>query len=231
MPTKDKASIRKRAQIAKANKTMFIWVAVASVLVSVAVVMGVILVKKSAHQQKAINELNNTVKNLRYNNSQVATIEDQLRVLGSNQALLELKGSSADNALRVILDALPAEANPSALGASLQSKILEGIEVVSVQVYPIDAEQAGGDGPQEIRFQFSVNGSVADIKKLLMKMENSVRTFNLSSVRIEGGDGVDNLNVEGSAYYLPAQVLELQTKDVKAGGSSKPNSQAQGGKL
>ena len=237
MDKKDTTALRKRAQISKANKTMFIWVACASVVVSVSVVLVVMMVQKGMHNQKAISELNSTVRTLRQNNEVVGELENQVRALGSNEALLGLRASDDDNALQVILDALPAEPNPSALGASLQAKLLSDVRVNSVQITPIDsletpvdpvagetAEGSSGSEPVDkasvpetgrISFQFSVQGKPESLKALLDRLERSIRTIQISHLNIESSGGDQVLSVQGEAYYLPAKQVELKNMDVE----------------
>lgn len=221
MAKKDTVALRKRAQIAKASRAMFLWVALASVVVSIAAVLIIMMGQKMLHNQRAINELNKTVATLRGNNESVSELENQVRMLGSNPALLGLRTSSDDNALRAILDALPAEPNPSALGASLQSRLFENIRVESIQIDPIYTdveyidESVQEDGVQEITFQFSVRGNSAALKELLERLERSIRTIQVSDMRIEGSGNDQMLSVNGKAYYLPAKQLELKNMDIK----------------
>lgn len=221
MATKDVAALRKRAQIAKANRTMFIWVACASVIVSAAVVLVVMMVQKGAHNQKAINELGKTVGVLKKNNENVTQLEDQIRGLGSDESLLALRMNDTDNALRVILDALPAEPNPSALGASLQAKLFGDIKVESVQVMPLgdtsstSSSDESGTSSNAITFQFTVKGSATQLKSLLTRLERSIRTIQIAHMKIESTGGEQTLSATGRAYYSPAKTLQLTNKNVK----------------
>jgi cell division protein FtsL len=221
---KNSTSLRKRAQITKANRVMFMWVAGASVIVSVSAVVALMMFQKSVHNQKAISKLNETVKILKANNDSVPGLQDKLRALGSDESLLALRSNDTDNALRVILDALPAEPNPAALGASMQSKLFGNITVESVQVTPLGdaqvvAEEAEttdvtGDA-QSIAFQFSVKGPAPQLKDLLSRLERSIRTIQIKSLKLESSGGEQTLTVEGEAYYLPAKTLQLKDTEVK----------------
>jgi hypothetical protein len=139
---------------------------------------------------------------------------------------LALRSNDTDNALRVILDALPSDANPSALGASLQSKLFGDVTVESIQVTPV-----GGDGAlidesadtttsdsstdaQSITFHLSVRGGAAELKELLTRLERSIRTIQITSVKLDSSGTDQVLTVEGQAYYLPAKTLELKNKDI-----------------
>lgn len=219
MPDKDVTALRKRAQIAKANRLMFIWVAIASVIVSASTVMVIVMVQKGVHNQKAITELNKTVKTLESNNANTEALKDAIRGLGSDQALLSLRANESDNALQVILDALPADSNPAALGASLQTKLFQpDLEVEGIEVVPAIAPSGieGEESPTNtITFRFTVKGDAAQLKTLLERLERSIRTIQLSRVIIESSGDKQTLSVEGEAYYEPAKMLELKDSEVK----------------
>ncbi len=220
MPEKDATALRKRAQIAKANRIMFIWVAGASVIVSASIVMVIVMIQKGAHNQKAIAQLNDTVKVLKQNNSNVGELENSIRKLGSNQSLLGLRANESNNALQVILDALPADANPSALGASMQVKLFPAdLEVESMQVMPMGetiSNEGTSDTPTNtIGFRFTVKGDAAQLKVLLERFERSIRTIQLKRVVIESVGNKQSLAVEGEAYYEPAKQLQLKKVEIK----------------
>lgn len=220
MPDKDTTALRKRAQIAKANRVMFVWVACASVVVSASVVVVTAMAQKGIHNQEAISKLHGTVKTLQNNNDSVDELKNAIRALGSNERLLHLRTNESDNALRVILDALPADANPAALGASLQTKLFPPeLEVDSINITPMggviggdDQADAGAGGV--IDFRFTVHGDAEQLKLLLERFEKSIRTIQLSQVTIESNGSRQTLTVSGQAYYEPAKTLELKNESV-----------------
>lgn len=221
MADKDATALRKRAQIAKANRIMFIWVAGASVIVSASIVMVIVMIQKGVHNQEAISKLNDTVKTLKQNNSNVGELENSIRKLGSNQSLLGLRANESNNALQVILDALPADANPSALGASMQTKLFPAdLEVESIQIIPMGEAVSTTDGTSSepsntIEFRFTVKGDTAQLKSLLERLERSIRTIQLKRVVIESMGAKQSLSVEGEAYYEPAKQLQLNNVEIK----------------
>lgn len=220
MPDKDVTALRKRAQIAKANRIMFIWVAAASVIVSASAVMVIVMAQKGAHNQKAITELNKTVKTLKDNNANTENLKNAIRALGSDQALLGLRVNESDNALQVILDALPADSNPSALGASMQTKLfppdleIEGLDISAAAAEP-GAETEQGDSTNKINFRFTVKGDAVELKDLFERLERSIRTIQILRVSIQSAGDQQTLSVEGEAYYEPAKILELRNVDIK----------------
>lgn len=223
-------AIRKRTQIAKANRTMFIWIAVASVLVGSAIVVSIFLVQKVLFNEKVLLEKQNTVSVLDKNNKVTPELENQIRVLDTNQALISAKANDTDQAIQVILDALPSEGNSLALGASLQNKLLAGIpgliSIESLQVDPIvGVESLTSDtttedvtetqAENEITFRFTVKGSQDAIKTVLQNLERSIRLIDITSLNVETQDDGQLMIVQAKAYYEPAKTIELQKKEVK----------------
>ncbi len=228
------AAIRKRTQIAKANRTMFIWIAVASALVGTAVVVSYFLIQNLTYNEKVLLKKTETDRVVTENNKAVPKLSDAIRVLDTSQALAITKANSTDQAIQVILDALPSDANSLALGSSLQNKLLVGIDglttLESLQVDPvqgveatdaststIDASEnaaAQSLGVSTITFQFTVKGSQAALQKVLENLQRSIRTINVTSVRIENEGSVNRMTVLGQAFYLPSTTLKLEQKAV-----------------
>jgi len=216
-------AIRKRTQISNANRTMFLWIAVASALIGVALVVGIFLVQTLVYNEKVLAEKLNTVSVLDKNNQAAPELENQIRVLDTNPALSSVKANDDDQAVQVVLDALPSEPNSLALGSSLQNRLLVGIpgltiesiqvtQVAGVETSGVVVDAAAGEaGAGEITFQLSVRGSENAKKKVLENLERSIRTIAVTSVRIEEATMI----IQGKAFYEPAKVVELVDKVVK----------------
>ena len=228
-------AIRKRTQIAQANRTMFIWIAIASALVGSAMVVGIFMAQKLLYTEKVLAEKQNTVSTLDHNNSVVSGLEDEVRVLDTNVALSTSKANESDKAIQVILDALPSEANSFAWGSSLQNKLLNGIDALyidSLQVDPVvgvetltgaddagavpaDPAAEGAGSSNAITFSVKVKGTLASFKKALENLEHSIRTVDITSVRIEIQNSTREMTIQGKVYYEPAKTIELKDKVVK----------------
>lgn len=224
---KNSVAIRKRTQIAKTNRMMFLWIAVASALVGASIVVSIFMVQKLLYNERVLGTMQNTVSTLDKNNKAVGALQDNIRVLDTNSALASVKASPTDQSIQVILDALPSEANSLAFGASLQNKLLSGIDgltIESLQVDPVaGVETYTGDETSvdagtssapsgTITFQFSVKGTEQNIRQVLTNLERSIRTIQVTSLRAEiKGDSI-LLTVQGSAFYEPAKTIELQEK-------------------
>lgn len=230
MKPKD-AAIRKRTQIANSNRVMFGWVAGISIVFGVSVVGAMFLTQMLFFNERVLLEKNRTVKTLESNNNNIAALQAQIRVLDTNQALIDSKAKPDDQAIQVILDALPSDANSLALGASLQNKLLSGIDGLklnSLQVDPVvgiesldgatsvvNASPDSIAGQNEITFRFSVSGDEAALKHVLLNLEISIRTIDIISLKIESQGATRTLTVQARAFYEPSRVVQLTDKVVR----------------
>lgn len=230
MKPNNDVAIRKRTQIAQANRTMFIWIAVASALVGVALVVSIFMAQKLFYNEKVLAAKQTTVSNLDHNNSVVSSLEDQIRVLDTNTALSSVKANDTDQTIQVILDALPSEANSFAFGASLQNKLLTGIDGLSIESLQVDpvvgvetlTDDSDTTAPSDttttdsnaITFQFVVKGSQDNFKQVLQNLERSIRPIVVTSVRIEIQSTGPEMTVQGETFYEPAKTIGLQDKAV-----------------
>jgi len=222
-------ALRKRTQISKANKVMFIWIAGASALVSFAIVTSFFLGQKLIFNEKVLFEKNKTVNVLNINNGAVEELATNIRALDADAALSLAKANEKDQAIQVILDALPSYANSPALGASLQIKLLAGIPgltLESLQVTPVEGveslttgavEDAGATtaSGNEITFRFSISGSEDTLRAALKNLERSIRTIDITSLIIESQGDIQLMTVAGRAFYEPAKNVVLYDKVVK----------------
>lgn len=226
---KDSAAVRKRTQIAQASRTMFIWIAIASVLVGAAVVVSIFLFQKITYNEKVLGAKKETVKILTNNLSVIEGLKTEIRALDANSALLSVKANEGDETLQVVLDALPSEANSLALGASLQNKLLANVQgsfvLDSLQVTPVSGVEAletnsavldasAGAIDTTINFRFAVKGDQTALRQILENLERSIRTIAVTSASIEVQGSTLLLNIEGHAFYQPARVLELREEVV-----------------
>lgn len=226
-------ALRKRQQIANANRAMFMWVAGVSVVVGIAAVVSLFLIQKALFNEKVLAEKSKTASTLVANNAVVDDLQNQIRVLNTNDSLKKLMISGETQPVQVVLDALPSEANSSAFGASLQQKFLQapGIQLDSLNVTPVqDVEVTTGSNgtvssgavagttAEQISFSFDVSteaGNVSVLKELLVNIERSIRPIDLTSVSIEAQSNRLLLKVEGHTYYQPARTVDLKDKMVK----------------
>lgn len=230
-------AIRKRQQIANANRMMFIWVAIVSGVVGITVVASIFLLQKAWFNEKVLLEKGTTAATLSQNNQVIDELKDQIRVLNTNDALRSAMAPNESEPIQVVLDALPADANSSALGSSLQEKFLNasGLSLESLNVDPVAgvesqtsenvqdasqsaASQGASTSEHQITFRFSVStpaDNASALKELLQKLERSIRAIDITSLTIETQGAKLMMSVEGRAYYEPSKSVELKDKTVK----------------
>ena len=222
---KKEVAIRKRQKIHKANHNIFIVVAVAAFIAGFSLVGATFLIKKIIFNQKVLSEKNNTISTLRQNNKNVPKLEEDIKVLKTNEALLSSKFKSDQDPLTVVLDSLPAQVNSTALGSSLKEKLLsvQGTEIETLMVQNTDSEalieeSITATAENKISFAFKVSSPrVNDLNLVLRNLERSIRVMHVDSLIIEQGEEKNWLTVEGHTYYEPMLSASLKTKTVKAG--------------
>ena len=136
--------LRKRSQIKKANRTMFIWVASMSAIAMVCLVVSYHLVLSTffkgrviAAQMQTIGNLDTSIKNTDSNNEE--SLGAQILALDTNENLAMVKANPEDQAIQVILDALPSTNNALSFGASLQKVLLVGPQGVNIKNITIES--------------------------------------------------------------------------------------------
>lgn len=229
MAEKARVTTQKRQKIADSSRLMFAWVAGMSAVVGLCLVVAWFVFQQAAFRIKVVNEKNNTVSTLRTNNDALPKLKDNIRVLETNRALMSAKADSDNKALQAILDALPADANQLALGASLQEVLIKGVsglELETLTVEPVSSSieststskrsSSKGQKPNSITFKVSVTSPDANkLKEMLDRFERSIRVIDIDSFTLERSDTKYTLTLQAHAYYEPAKIIELRDKVVK----------------
>ncbi len=223
METKKVTNLSKRQQISASNKTVFVWVAAASIVASFSVVAIIFLFGQIMFNQKVISAKQKTESNLIDNLSIAKTsLKDSVNVLRSSPELNTVKTGFDSSNLQVVFDALPTSYDSANFGASLQNVLLAGtvasIESLSVTANP-NANSTGlpagvSAGPQPIAFRLTITGSADQIKTALGNMESSIRPIKVTGLTIDGGTPL-TARITGQTYYDPPVNLSVTTKVIK----------------
>lgn len=125
------------------------------------------------------------------------------------------------SALRVIPDALPAQANEEALMASLNNIfIISSWEPESLS--PSGNVTAGTEGLSTIPISLSVEANANTTMTVLDNIERSIRTFDLQTATISwSGENYLTLESQGVAYYTEDSDIVESNKTVYATDSAK----------
>lgn len=225
--------VRKRQQITKANRTMFVWVAASSVVVGVAVVAAIFMAQQAWFNERVLQEKTKTSSTLSKNLAVVNDLKDQVRLMNTNQALHDSIAPGETQPIQVVLDALPSDANSSALGASLQQKLINdpALRIDAMRVDPVagvESDSSLGNTSASsssssvsnnvIHFSLTVSAASGDVNALhamLQRFERSVRAIDVTKLTVEGQGTRVAMTVDANAFFEPAKTVELKTKVVK----------------
>lgn len=206
----------KRRAIADSSRTMFMWVAGMSAVVGMCVVVAIFLGQQIVFKAEVVGKMTHTLNTLKDNNKVAGDLVNNVVVLETNQALNSLKATPEDKALQVVLDALPADRNSLALGASLQNSLLTNIDGLTVESITLDARgsvtstEATGDSNNTIPIQIQVSANNATaIKEMLLRLERSIRIIDIESFTLERSDASYQASITAKAYYQPAKKVQL----------------------
>lgn len=235
MMAKETKAIRKQQQINKSSRNMFLSIAIASALVGFAVVASIFLINKIIFNQRVISAKNKTVQNLRSNNANLPVLKSEIAILETNEALRSSRTNPEQGAIRVVIDALPATDNPTALGASVRKLLsVEGVRIEDLLVSSGDdsldtnSESLNEEpsmvtnGLSTINFQFKAVGSIDALNQVLKKLERSIRAMSIDTVDFEistgsDGDNQDILTVTAHSFYQPMIEAKLDETIMEAG--------------
>lgn len=216
--------LKKRQQIESASRTMFVWVAVASVAVSICLVVAQFLIQQLAFNQRIINAKIKASNTLSDNINNAKKLKEEVDSLVGNQDLASVKTNASDPNVKSVLDALPTKFDSTALATSLQQAILgrSGVVVESIVVSPdplssgtdpaVAAEQAK---PAEQPFSVTVSGSYDKIRNMVNDLERTIRPMKIVSINMNGNDADMRVTVEGITYYQPAKSTKVKEEVVK----------------
>jgi Tfp pilus assembly protein PilO len=222
--------IRKRQQIANTNKQMFIWVAVAAVVVVVCVVLGMNFVQRIIYQAKVNGKIGETAKTLSSSVEAIKDLTTEINKIKDSSADLKLPNLKSDNSteLQVILDALPTEDDRTALGASLQQKVLtpSGVSIEQISVtessgYVINSSQettttSSSVKPtaQPITFSLVLDGSYSAIQSAISDIEKTIRPITINSIDLQGTDDKLQATIGATTYYVPKVNYQLGSEEI-----------------
>lgn len=230
MADKPTTGLRKRQQISQANKTMFIWVACAAVVVSFCLVIGQFLFRQAAFNIKIIDAKDKANSTLGQNIDNAKKLQDQMNSLLVNVDLSSVKANESDTNFKVILDALPSNDDPITFATSLQRAIIPRSGALLETLEPPktageEGEEGSGEAPEhaeadskapiEQRYSFTVLGNYEQIQNLLKDFERTIRPINVNTMSIEGSDANLRVEFDASTYYSNAKTLNIQKKTIK----------------
>jgi len=221
---KDIQVVKKQSLIDKTRKSVIILVAGASMLVGAMIVISGIFIQNLLFNNKVMDAQSKTITTLNKNIEVVPELKSEVRVLNTNEQLIEARSSSDAKALQTVLDALPADANRLALGASLEQKIFKDISGLTVQSLSVDPSiGSANDGSTmdsgelgTLTFSATISGTPEALKLGLQRLERSVRSMSVQTINGTTSGNNVTLTIVGVAYYL--KPVDLNLTDMKVRG-------------
>lgn len=221
---KQLTGIKKRQQIAQANKMIFVWVIIASVVISLCGVTIQFLFRQAAFNQKVIGAKLETQGTLSDNLENIQELKKNVDALLADTRLSTVKANDSDSNLKVVLDALPTADDGSALGASLQQVILPKSKVqtsdlttISSLILTDDSEEVSTAKGEALtsNFNFAATGDYGQLQTMFGDLERTIRPMNVQTFTMQGVDGAIRATVTGVTYYSPEQTVQLGKKSIK----------------
>lgn len=241
--TKQKGAVRKRQQISDSSRQMLMWVAGMSAVVGAALVVSWFVWQQIAAKQTIISEKNKTVEVLKANNEAAPILRDNIRALDTDTGLMASRASDKHRALQAILDALPAVNNPLALSASIENRLVQGINGLRlVSLMPTggysvsygDEAAVGTDGAtasdaggasgavvetsstaEQVGFTMTVEAdNVVALRDLLKRFERSIRVIDIDEIKFERSEDQYTMIINAHGYYQPAKVIQMTKKRI-----------------
>lgn len=223
--------VKKRQQISDTRKQVFLWVALASAVVVVCIMVGINLIQRISYQTKVNGELGKTAKTMKQNASNIDELIANVNKLKANQVLTLPNLKSDDSTVfQVVIDALPTEDDSTALSSSLQNKVLSRSGVTIDQISVESTSTDGGstddasattssssvDFPkaQPITFRISFVGSYDAVESTLRDIERTIRPITISQMTIDGSDEKLTVTIDATTYYSSSVNFQMGKKTV-----------------
>ena len=229
-PKNPSGGLKKRQQIENAGRTMFLWVAVASVAVSICIVTAQFLFQQWTYNNRVLGAKYKAADQLKKNIANATQLQNAVNSLVSNNDLASVKTNTDDPNTKSVLDALPGAFDATAWATSLQKAILShsGVAIEGINV-PSDQDQTTTGGstgtsaatntasptPQEMKFDVTVSGSYDKIRNMMLDLERTIRPIKITEITLNGDDAQMTATIGGVTYYQPSKSASVKQEVVK----------------
>lgn len=203
-------NLSKREKIQQANSTILIAVAIASVLISMSLVMGNFLWKQKQYNDRVYKEKKIARNILRQNVSNANTLQQKFQDIESPTSLANSQ---------TILDALPGDYDNPALRSSLEAlAVKNSLKITSLTASDQEGkvqEHSLSPTPQQIPFTLTVKGKYDQIRALTLDLEHTIRPMHVQSIVLSGTDQDMQADIDVVTYFQPTKDVGITTKEVK----------------
>lgn len=206
---KNTSGISRRQQIARANSTVFIAVAVASVLVVFSVVSTRFLWNQKQYNDRVISAKTEARDQLNTNLSNLDNLTEEFPTLNNR----------ATNNSDTILHALPPVYDYAGLASSVSYLARESGVRFSGSIGEDQSASAVGSAPTsapvEVPLTLAVEGNYNNVRSFVRNLERSIRPFNVTSVEFSGTGSNLTATVTATTYYQPARSLDIEKESLQ----------------
>jgi len=207
----------KRDLIKKAGSSIFISVAIASVILAFSIVSLRFMFSQMQYNSRVHAAKEESRDTLSKNISKAAALEASYEQLDLSDNLLLDQGDKMNS--DVVLDALPSRYDFPALVASMNKLANEsGVKLVGFGGDDLEVEAIATQPlpePQEIIFTLSVDGNYSLIENFVKNLDNTIRPMHVEKMRLSGTDSDMTATFNLITYYQPVVDLNLHTRIIK----------------
>jgi len=228
METQRLTGLSKRRQITMAGRAMFLWVAIAAVVVSLAVVALQFLYQQWSFNNRVIEAKYTASATLTKNVAAVDALKTNVDALLGNPDLSASRSSDSESNLQVIFDALPSKSDVTALATSVQQVIVprSGVSLESISV---PAEDGGATSSSTNAtatpttsgsavaqtFNVVVPGNYNSIHTFLQNLEKTIRPMTITTLNVSGSDKSLRATISFVTYYQPDVTVDITRKAIR----------------
>ncbi len=209
MSTKTNKSTNHRERILKANSTVFISVAIGSVLVAFSVVSIRFLWERKSYNERVIAAKTTARDGLQSNLDNLNSLKGQFA---------ELDKSSSTNS-KIILHALPPNYDYAALASSMESLAQRANVNFSGSVGADDSANSipnsNTSAPVEIPISLRVKGGYDRITSYIQLLETSIRPISIKNVTYSGTNTDLEASIQAVTYYQPTRNLDVSRSKIQ----------------
>lgn len=204
-----KALISRRSKIAKAGSTMFIAVAIASVVVAFSIVSLRFLWQQKSYNDRVISAKTAARDQVNTNLENVNKLSEQFE---------DLNSSESTNST-VILHALPPTYDYASLASSIESLAQRSGVSFTGAIGQDDSANAVAtatvSSPIEIPLALQVSGSYDAVNAFVQNLEKSIRPISVTTATYSGTNSTLTATITATTYYQPTRSLDVARSSVQ----------------
>lgn len=201
--------ISRRDKIARANSTVFVAVAVSSVLVVFSLVSARFLWNQKKYNDRVISAKTEARDQLNTNLTNLDKLTGEFP---------ELNNRVTNNA-DTILHALPPAYDYAGLASSVAFLARESGVQFSGSIGEDQSASAVASAPvsspAEVPLTLSVEGSYSSVRSFVRNLERSIRPFTVTAVEFSGTNSNLTATVTATTYYQPARSLDIEKESLQ----------------